>query len=714
MEYKVEEKHIIWLIMGYLRDRGFSETLSSLCLETSLSHSDCDHEHLLYIQKLTLIGSIYKQQYLEALSWLGDGGHRHALLPWRPNKLSIDESSLYDTEQLHLILKNLENMCDKQEFEILCNCLTLDKLSDCSIYSDWTVSQGRLETFQSIKSELLSIYPSSNKSNDKVGLLTVLAMSLLNQEKTSGSISSRSALWDLNEQIPTIVNNRLVDIPAIIITNPISNELFKSNVIRNDVVDPLESTDESKETQEIISSNVNNRNHVDIQEIKTKQPENISTNIKDELGPPYSSRKPKTAAVSWTVDVAPNISSRRPSEPAVSPPNRPVRQRPTSQPRGVRAQAAVTQVGDDSASMISKISKDSQNTTSRQSRKTPPPLPITTKHKISQSTTSPWDIEAIPQHTVVYQAACPLRCVSVLFRHKPDACTVAIGSNNRSVHLLHVPLSDAISSNVEEIHEYKDVHKGSIYAMDYNHSAGLLVTASNDKSLKIHNVSTGSWSLPLKGHTATIRVVRCRNSAIDQAKGVNVVASAGAGDCRTRLWDINTGSCFNILPAHEDMVHGLLWVDENTIISGCDKGVSVCHDIRTGQSIWTSSSTAGVCTYSRYNDNIAVVGYTGGDLSLIDLSTGRILLTERVHQDDIRSISTLYQGSSPPLIISTSFDSSVAIWRANSSHNKLDNVAILSGGHSDKVLDVSTIPGSEQQFLTSGADGKVILWKPPR
>ena len=28
---------------------------------------------------------ILRQQYLEALCWQGGGGHRHALLPWKPN-----------------------------------------------------------------------------------------------------------------------------------------------------------------------------------------------------------------------------------------------------------------------------------------------------------------------------------------------------------------------------------------------------------------------------------------------------------------------------------------------------------------------------------------------------------------------------------------------------------------------------------------------------
>ena len=110
---------------------------------------------LLYLQKLTLQGRwsdtlrylaplkrvllhnfemlefmIKKQQYLEALSWLGAGGQKHALMPWKPSKramrngeidnsVNMQESSVIldeddlDMDVLAELLKDLEAHCSR-------------------------------------------------------------------------------------------------------------------------------------------------------------------------------------------------------------------------------------------------------------------------------------------------------------------------------------------------------------------------------------------------------------------------------------------------------------------------------------------------------------------------------------------------------------------------------------------------------------------------
>lgn len=54
---------------------------------------------------------------------------------------------------------------------------------------------------------------------------------------------------------------------------------------------------------------------------------------------------------------------------------------------------------------------------------------------------------------------------------------------------------------------------------------------------------TGLMSPSLKGHNGTIRVVKFQQQSAHTIKGDNnvLLASAGAGDCSPRVWDINTG-----------------------------------------------------------------------------------------------------------------------------------------------------------------------------
>ena len=53
------------------------------------------------------------------------------------------------------------------------------------------------------------------------------------------------------------------------------------------------------------------------------------------------------------------------------------------------------------------------------------------------------------------------------------------------------------------------------------------------------SVVSGTMGVPMKGHTGTIRSVAFRGGDRDQP---SLLASAGAGDNITRLWDVSTGT----------------------------------------------------------------------------------------------------------------------------------------------------------------------------
>ena len=102
--------------------------------------------------------------------------------------------------------------------------------------------------------------------------------------------------------------------------------------------------------------------------------------------------------------------------------------------------------------------------------------------------------------SVIYQTDCPLRCVSMLSddygpsQQLSSSWMFAMGSNDKSVKIARV--SDTASNQppiVEIVREFSDVHRGSIYAMDWSSpgqgqgqgQGGLLATASNDKAVRI-------------------------------------------------------------------------------------------------------------------------------------------------------------------------------------------------------------------------------------
>jgi WD40 repeat protein len=101
---------------------------------------------------------------------------------------------------------------------------------------------------------------------------------------------------------------------------------------------------------------------------------------------------------------------------------------------------------------------------------------------------------------VLFKSDFPLRCFSVLGvgadRGVPDSVRMAIGSNAKSIYTLSYARSElAASRNMGIVGgpgpgvtlqaELSNIHTGSVYCMDWHEGAGLLVSGSNDKVIRL-------------------------------------------------------------------------------------------------------------------------------------------------------------------------------------------------------------------------------------
>jgi WD40 repeat protein len=365
---------------------------------------------------------------------------------------------------------------------------------------------------------------------------------------------------------------------------------------------------------------------------------------------------------------------------------------------------------------------------------------------------------------IIFQTDCPVRCVRLLNndneykQNKNDndmndrngrssSSKCAIGCNDKSLKILDISGYSNTRISGEVVKEYGDVHRGSIYAMDHYSSAkgvNLIATVSNDKAVKILNLNNGVMSAPMKGHTGTIRDVSFRKGSDD----LLLLATAGAGDNKGRIWDVSTGSSYAVLSAHTDSIHGLAWLgDEDTaglILTGDEKGLIIAHDLRSSRPAWmlnlsdnpglsnrggnsvccmesVSSMLGGSQGQGQGHGNDVVVGCTGGYVSIIDPIQRTINHIHKAHNDDVRNISVYdskkfnHNLNSNYFfnLVATSFDNICSIWeidRNNMSYNMKLNYMLK--GHTDKVLGVSTrLDNGVLDVITTGADGKVILWK---
>lgn len=268
--------------------------------------------------------------------------------------------------------------------------------------------------------------------------------------------------------------------------------------------------------------------------------------------------------------------------------------------------------------------------------------------------------EYMPQ--VLYEEACPLRCVNLMNVSPMGEISLALGSNAKSVysiiyskmaadetvcaagadnattynHNISQPGVNSDTSSRSSIlqpvvrtdRELNNIHKGSVYTMDYHPQKRILVTGSNDKALRVSRPSTGEVSEAFRGHTGTIRVARflmAENAAAGDGESA-FIASGGAGDCMARLWDVQRGTgrellrasslltqlcdprlsmrltieyfflsyfageCIRAFKEKSDApIHALVWLDKNIFMVGCEYGRIYGHDLRSSMPAWTYS-----------------------------------------------------------------------------------------------------------------------------
>eukprot|EP00603_Paraphysomonas_imperforata_P005844 CAMPEP_0114414566 /NCGR_PEP_ID=MMETSP0103-20121206/1454_1 /TAXON_ID=37642 ORGANISM="Paraphysomonas imperforata, Strain PA2" /NCGR_SAMPLE_ID=MMETSP0103 /ASSEMBLY_ACC=CAM_ASM_000201 /LENGTH=398 /DNA_ID=CAMNT_0001582711 /DNA_START=1 /DNA_END=1193 /DNA_ORIENTATION=- len=263
--------------------------------------------------------------------------------------------------------------------------------------------------------------------------------------------------------------------------------------------------------------------------------------------------------------------------------------------------------------------------------------------------------------------------------------TLAVGSNAKSITIVDMTRPfNAISIR----HELQGVHRGSIYTSDWSRD-GKILSGSNDKTIRvIRNIPmTGQAAdrqdiscTSLKGHTGTIRCLKF--CPFFGSSAASVLASGGAGDCRMRLWDVQTENC-TALAAHQDHIHGISWVNNEVVLSGCDKGVLLAHDIRAASVAWsTNLSHNGICHLGNICDNLLLTGHTNGEVNIFDMRTRRRLSSHILHSGDVRSVAMWTQTAVPGSTVdvdaahlfglTTSFDGQGSVW-------SFDKQRLLSG-----------------------------------
>jgi WD40 repeat protein len=239
-------------------------------------------------------------------------------------------------------------------------------------------------------------------------------------------------------------------------------------------------------------------------------------------------------------------------------------------------------------------------------------------------------------------------------------------------------------------------HSQSVRSVAFSPNSHILASGSDDKTIKLWDISTRREIATLKGHSGYV------TSVVFSPDG-NIVASANS-DKTIKLWSVSTHREIATLRRHSDYVRSVAFSPDGEILaSGGDDNTIRLWNMATKTEITTLKG------HSRYvlsvafspNGRILASGSFDNTIKLWDVATRRKIATLTEHSNHVWSVAfspdsrTLASGSS---------DKTVKLWDVPTQLK----IATLKG-HSDWVKSVAFNP--DGCILASGSYHKTFqLW----
>jgi WD40 repeat protein len=245
-------------------------------------------------------------------------------------------------------------------------------------------------------------------------------------------------------------------------------------------------------------------------------------------------------------------------------------------------------------------------------------------------------------------------------------------------------------------------HTNSVNSVAFSTDGTRLVSGSDDKTVKLWDVSSGQLIRTLEGHSSRVR-------SVAYSPDGSRVLSGGTRDGELRLWDAATGQ-----PIHVFKV-----ADWTSSVAFSPDGTRLLSGGPNGARLWDAASGGLLHTFRGHELPVEVVAFlpngkhliTGGDpaLKLWDAASGQLLRTFAGASRSVRSVAFSPDGTR---LLSGGDDHTLKLWDAAS--GRLVRTFV---GHANWLLSVAFSPdgtrllsGSEDRTLNvwDAASGQVI------
>lgn len=181
-----------------------------------------------------------------------------------------------------------------------------------------------------------------------------------------------------------------------------------------------------------------------------------------------------------------------------------------------------------------------------------------------------------------------------------------------------------------------ECHRGAVLSVSVTPNGWRVVSGSSDKTVRIWDLNSGTCCQVLEGHTACVRAVARHpdSKRMVSAGGEYGVPQARRG-CNLKVWDSTTGECLLTLNEHDAMVNTVAFHSDGCrLVSGSSDKTIRIWDLATGTCLRTINGHASDVWAVALHSECRWVASVSKDntLRVWELDTGRCITAWHVKE----------------------------------------------------------------------------------